>query len=201
MNFLKQFFPQYLKIICGPMFAGKTEHLIKEILKFQSQNKQIICFKPQIDNRNQNNFYSRNGLIFPAINIQNSNEIIHHILNAETRFKHKIDIVCFDETHFFDLEIISVFKKLLKDKKMIICAGLHKGFSERKLPVISMIRKIADEEIFLKATCFICNAPATKTQRLNSNRQPINPIKILDQQLVGGSETYEARCDKHFTKV
>lgn len=194
------FLPSKLKIICGPMFAGKTTELIANIIDFRRRQYLICCFKPKLDRRVNDVFFSRNGVSVLAKTIADSNQISEIIKKIEFDHQKIVKIVCFDETHFFDLGVVSVIKKLIKQQKMVICAGLHQGFSERRLPVMEQLRALADVEQFLFAKCAICNCPASKTQRINQDHQAIDPRLISDEELVGGSESYEARCDSHFVR-
>ncbi len=182
------------------MFAGKTTKLITDIIAFRKQGYFVVCFKPRLDRRANDLFFSRNGFSVVAKTIASSNEIPQIITQSENNQAKIVNIVCFDETHFFDTEIVLIIKNLLKAQKMVICAGLHQGFSERRLPVMDQLRAIADLEQFLFAQCVVCKLPATKTQRVDQTHQPVNPKLISDEELVGGADVYEPRCDKHFVR-
>ena len=182
------------------MFAGKTNHLIANIIAFRIKNYLVCCFKPKLDLRTKNQFFSRDGKVVFARTIAKVSDIPRFIAQIESFQKKKVDIVCFDETHFFALDLVPVIKVLIKQKKMVICAGLNRGFSERILPIMERLRQDADSELFLFAKCNLCKHQATKTQRVNRAREPINPKKIRESNLVGDSDVYEARCDKHFVR-
>lgn len=180
----------WIKIITGPMFSGKTTQLILEVQKLQFSGLKAIYFKPSIDNRlgNQKIIKSRNGNETPAVIVDNSNQIKEYLHNL----KQEIDVIAVDEIQFFDSGIIELFQELANKNYLIIACGLNLQFNGKPFNIIPNLLSIADEIITLNAYCSICSGPATKTYRKNSK---ITDTNIL---LIGDTNEYEPRCNIHF---
>ena len=191
----------YLKLIIGCMFAGKTDYLICQINAFERQNIPVLKFKPSADTRAKNQFYSRTGKKVTAISVSDVQTIWPTILKHEKIIKRPVNLIAFDEVHFFGLDLIPVIQKILKHSKTILCSGLEKGFSERQLPIVDWLKTVAHEIIFFKAKCFLCGQEATKTQRINAQKQPVSPTQISCDNLVGNDEIYQARCNQCYKKL
>lgn len=174
-----------IEIIVGPMFAGKSEELLRRINRLKYAKKNFLVFKPMIDNRySDNEVVSHNKRAYKAISINSSSEILKH-------FTKGIDAVCIDEIQFLDEGIINVIDYLANQGVRVICAGLDCDFKGDPFPVCAAILAKAEYVTKLTAICTICGKEATKTQRLINGEPASRKDPVV---LVGASEAYEARC-------
>lgn len=177
-----------IEVITGPMFAGKTEELIRRAKRMEYAKKSIIVFKPRIDDRySVSEIVSHDNRKALSINIDCSSDILKHITDD-------IEVIIIDEVQFLDYAIASILDDLANKGKKIIVAGLDKDFRGEPFGVMPTILAIAEEVTKLTAICVVCGENATYTQRLIKGQ----PAHINDQTLlVGAEETYEARCRCH----
>lgn len=175
----------FVEVICGPMFAGKTEELIRRVKRMDYAKKHYQIFKPSIDNRYSiNEVVSHNKKSVMAICVSSASEIKKHIL-SDTQ------AIVIDEVQFFDDSILDVIKECVTSGHRVICAGLDTDFRAEPFGIIGSILAIAEDVTKLTAICSLCGENATKTQRIINGR----PAAFLDPQiLVGEKESYEARC-------
>ncbi|HEY8364178.1 MAG TPA: thymidine kinase [Haloplasmataceae bacterium] len=175
----------WIEVICGSMFAGKTEELIRRIKRLQYAKKKILVFKPVIDNRYSiDDIVSHNGSSIKSIVIEKPIDIMNY-LNGH------IDAVAIDEVQFFDKEIVPIIEDLADKGIRIIVAGLDRDFRGEPFGSMPDILTRAEFVTKLTAICSVCGAPATRTQRLVNNKPASYDDPIV---LVGASETYEPRC-------
>ncbi|WP_058486034.1 thymidine kinase [Defluviitalea phaphyphila] len=176
-----------LEVICGPMFSGKSEELIRRLRRAKIAKQNVLVFKPKIDNRYENEYVcSHDGNNIKAINITNSEEILEYI-DAET------DVIGIDEVQFLEGDIVSICRKLVKEGKRVICAGLDMDFRGEPFGLVPQLLAVADNITKLTAICMKCGKPAIFTQRLVDGK----PAKYDDPLiLIGAKESYEARCRK-----
>ena len=148
-----------IEVICGPMFSGKTEELIRLVRRAQIARVKVQIFKPAIDSRyDEKDVVSHNKQSLEATPVNSCLEILD-LLHDSTR------VVAIDEVQFFDDSIITVISKLARRGHRVICAGLDLDY--RALPFGSMpvLLAIADSVTKLQAVCMVCGAPATRTAR------------------------------------
>ncbi len=175
----------YLEVICGCMFAGKTEELIRRIKTFEFARKKVLVFKPVIDNRYSNTaVVSHAGSSVESIVVSSPEEILEHV-DEET------EVVAIDEVQFFTDEVVDVIDELCKQGKRVMVAGLDTDFKAE--PFGPMAKLITEAEFVTKLTavCVKCGAPATRTQRIVNGKPASYDDPII---LVGAAESYEARC-------
>lgn len=180
----------WIELICGPMFAGKSEELWRKLNRLQYAEIKYILFKPVIDTRNNEGLASRDGHKIKAINIKHSSEIIQHIKKMKT----KPSVVAIDEAQFFDEQFADVCQYLADNKFNVYVAGLDTDFKGEPFKSILKVMAYAEKIIKLNAICTVCGAPATRTQRL-INDKPANYNDPIIK--VGDRESYEARCRMH----
>ena len=164
----------WLEVICGCMFAGKTEELIRRINVLSFAKKNIIVFKPKVDNRySETEIVSHAGTKVQCIVVENSKDILRYI-------KPDTDVVAIDEVQFFDRDIVDVCEYLADRGLRVMVAGLDKDFRGEPFGVLP--------ELLTRAKC---GAPATRTQRLVDGKPASFEDPIV---LVGAVDHYEPRC-------
>ena len=175
----------WIETISGCMFAGKTEELIRRIKVLEFAKKEILVFKPKIDDRYSDTMVvSHAGSSVESIVIEDAIEILEHV-------KDTTQVVAIDEAQFFGNNICAVCNELADSGIRVMAAGLDTDF--RGEPFGPMPQLITEAEFVTKlaAVCNRCGAPATRTQRIiNGKPASYNDPTIL----VGASESYEARC-------
>jgi thymidine kinase len=175
----------WVEMVCGSMFSGKSEELIRRIKRTQFAKQNAITFKPSIDNRYSNvDVVSHSGNIVRAIAVEKSEDIYNHLTK-------EIDVVAIDEVQFFDDNIVNVVQTLADQGMRVIVAGLDQDFTGRPFSCVPNLLAIAEHITKLQAVCAICAEPASRTQRLIDGE----PASIHDPIiLVGALESYEPRC-------
>lgn len=153
-----------IRVICGPMFSGKTKTLIRVINDYQLANKSVLVFKPKIDNR-----YGRNELVshdkdsVPAVEISEPKEIIDYILSA--------DVIAIDEVQFFDESVIKVIELIAEKGKTCIVSGLDLDYRARPFGAMPDVLAIADEIIKLNSVCTFCSGHARFSHRISTESE------------------------------
>jgi thymidine kinase len=174
----------HIEVVCGPMFSGKTEELIRRVKRAQIARQRVQIFKPKIDNRyHEVNIVSHSSQSIEAQPIECSSDILDHLYDS-TR------VVAIDEVQFFNEDIIPVVKKLVRRGIRVILAGLDQDYKGVPFGPIPHLMAVADRVDKVQAICTVCGNPATKTFRKN--------IEDDCQVLVGETDLYEARCGNHF---
>jgi len=177
-----------VEIICGSMFSGKTEEMIRRLRRAVIAKQKVQVFKPIIDIRyNAEKVTSHAGLDFEALPIKNSSEIPRNLM-ADT------SVVGIDEAQFFDDGIIEVIESLADKGMRVLVTGLDMNFRGEPFGCMPILLSRADKVDKLQAICMVCGEPATRTQRLVNGK----PARFDDPVvIVGASEMYEARCRTH----
>jgi len=171
----------HLEVICGSMFSGKTEELIRRIRRAEIAKQRVKVFKPKIDNRySEFSIVSHSEQSYPSEVIENADEILEKSFDVE--------VIGIDEAQFFDNNLVQVCQSLADAGRRVIVAGLDQDY--KAIPFEPMPQLLAVAEYITKtmAICVICGAPANRTQRVS---------KESDRVLVGGENHYEARCRLH----
>ena len=191
-----------LKGISGSMFAGKTEELITEVTRAEIAKRNVLVFKPRLDNRwgKTDVIRSHSGSEHPAFPINDPKEILN-IVGEHLNTLGKIDMIAIDEIQFMPDSIIDVIQVLLEADIHVVFAGLAQDFRGEPFGPMPTLLALCDEIDKPTAICTeeidgkTCGAPATKTQRI-INGQPANYADPI--VLVGGEdEGYHARCPDH----
>jgi thymidine kinase len=175
----------WVEVICGSMFSGKTEELIRRIKRAQIAHQKVQVFKPQIDTRYAlAQVASHNGVLHSAVPVASSDDI-------EALIKPDTTVVAIDEAQFFDSGVIDLCERLAGRGVRVIVAGLDTDF--RGEPFGPMPRIMAEAEMVdkLQAICVVCGAPASRTQRMIDGQPASYDDPII---MVGAKENYEARC-------
>lgn len=168
-----------IEVVCGSMFSGKTEELIRRIRRAEYAKMKTQVFKPRIDDRfTLTHVQSHNETKQPCQHIQSSSEILQ-LLDSDTK------VVGIDEAQFLDLGVVDVCNLLAAQKIRVIVAGLDMDFKGLPFGPMPTLLAIADDITKLRAVCVVCGQSASRSQRLSLSDNLVE---------VGASESYEARC-------
>jgi thymidine kinase len=179
----------FIEVVCGPMFAGKTEELIRRIRRLEYAKQHVLVFKPALDTRYEavKEIVSHNLSKKPSIVIESSQEIMPYITDA-------IDAVVIDEAQFFDFGIVEVAEKLADKGIRVIVGGLDRDFRGEPFGPMPLLLARAEFVTKLTAICVKSGLPATRTQRMINGA----PANYHDQTiLVGAQESYEPRARQY----
>jgi thymidine kinase len=175
----------WIEVICGSMFSGKTEELIRRLRRAQIARQKVQVFKPALDQRYSNTaIASHNGLQENAIPVSTSEEL-RQKLNPEA------DVIAIDEIQFFDADILDLCTDLADQGKRVICAGLDMDFRGEPFGPLPRLLAVAEKVDKFQAICVVCGGPASRSQRLINGSPAYYEDPVV---LVGASEVYEARC-------
>lgn len=175
----------WIEVITGPMFAGKSEELIRRIKRLEYAHKKTLVFKPKIDNRySENEIVSHSKIKTRSINIETAQDILKYV-DRDT------EAVVIDEVQFLDHEIVHVVEDLANRGIRVIVAGLDRDFRGEPFQNMPELLALAEDVTKLTAICMRCGAPATRTQRLVNGEPASYDDPII---IVGASESYEPRC-------
>ncbi|WP_416828074.1 thymidine kinase [Ectobacillus polymachus] len=175
----------WVEVICGSMFSGKSEELIRRVKRTQFAKQHVMVFKPSIDKRySKEDVVSHNGTSVTAIPITASKEI-NELVTED------LDVIAIDEVQFFDEDIVEVVQTLANRGFRVIVAGLDQDFRGLPFGQVPQLMAIAEDVTKLQAVCSKCGAPASRTQRLINEEPASFDDPII---LVGASESYEPRC-------
>jgi len=178
----------HVEVICGSMFSGKTEELIRRLRRACIARKSVQVFTPAIDNRyGTTRVASHNGLDFEAVPVERASDIMQHV-------KPETTVVAIDEAQFFDDQIVAVAERLADSGRRVIVAGLDMDFRGEPFGPMPALICRADEVQKLHAICMVCGEEANRTQRLVNGAPAHYDDPII---LVGAAESYEARCRQH----
>ena len=174
-----------IELICGSMFSGKTEELIRRLRRAVIAKQKVQVYKPKIDIRyNEQQVTSHNGLGFEAKPVESSSDILDDLDPNTT-------VVAIDEVQFFATDVIEICEKLAENGKRVICAGLDTDFRGVPFGPIPDLMARAEHVDKLHAICVICGEEASRTQRLVNGAPAAYDDPVV---LVGAAEVYEARC-------
>lgn len=178
----------WIELICGSMFSGKSEELIRRVRRTQFARQKTVVFKPAIDDRYaEEAVVSHNGNSVWAKPVKKSIDIFKHL-------SEEYDVIAIDEVQFFDKEIVEVAQYLADNGYRVILAGLDQDFRGEPFGPMPRLMSHAETISKLQAVCSVCGNPASRTQRLINQK----PAHFHDPViLVGASEAYEPRCRHH----
>jgi thymidine kinase len=173
-----------VEVVCGSMFSGKTEELIRRVKRARLARQRVHLFKPRIDNRYDDvKVVSHEGLKADAQPVATSAELASFVKSDETH------LVGIDEAQFFDDGIVEVVERLANAGVRVICAGLDQDYRGRPFGPMPALMSIAELVTKLHAVCSRCGDDASRSQRL---------VGTEGQLFVGGAADYEPRCRRCF---
>jgi len=175
----------WIEVICGSMFSGKTEELIRRVRRAQIARQKVQVFKPRLDDRYQfERVASHTGMQLDAIVVGGAREIPPLVAPDTT-------VVVIDEGQFFDWTIADVCDFLADNGRRVIIAGLDLDFRGEPFGPMPLLMAQAERVDKLQAICVVCGAPASRTQRLINGQPASYDDPVI---MVGAEEVYEARC-------
>lgn len=177
--------PGWIEVICGSMFSGKSEELIRRVRRCHFAKQKVLVFKPKLDDRySKEEVVSHNGNAVIAKPISHAAEIYDY-LNPDT------DVVAVDEAQFFDHDLVAISQHLADEGYRVILAGLDQDFRGEPFGPMPELLSVAEEVTKLQAVCAVCASPASRTQRLINGKPASYHDPVI---LVGARESYEPRC-------
>ncbi len=180
-----------IEVVCGPMFCGKSEELIRRLRRAAIARYAVVCVKPSIDDRHGvEDVISHAGSRMAARAIGDPRELLE--LRGEA------DVLGIDEAQFFDARLVGVCEDLAASGLSVICAGLDRDYRGLPFGPMPELLSIADRVTKLQAVCVRCGGDATLSQRLVGGAPaPFDDATVV----VGGAERYEARCRACFERA
>ena len=173
----------WIEVICGPMFSGKSEELIRRLRRAIIARKLVQVFKPAIDTR-----YSESEIVTHA-DARMRSEAVNSAREILARLDWRTQVVGIDEANFFGAELVETANQLANAGTQVIVAGLDTDFMGRPFPPMPDLLATAESITKILAICMRCGKPAKHTQRLVDSEELI---------LVGAAGSYEARCRQCF---
>ena len=177
-----------IEVVCGSMFSGKTDELIRRLVRATIAKQKVQVFKPAIDVRYAvEKVTSHAGSNYSAIPVEKAADIRAGVDKDTT-------VVAIDEAQFFDPEVVDVAQELAERGVRVIVAGLDMDFRGEPFGPMPILMSKAEKVDKLHAICMACGNEASRTQRLVNGK----PARYDDPVvIVGASEMYEARCREH----
>ncbi|MCL6544712.1 MAG: thymidine kinase [Bryobacteraceae bacterium] len=173
----------WIEVICGPMFSGKSEELIRRLRRAMIARQRVQVFKPVLDNR-----YSADEIVSHG-ELRMKSEVVEDASEILTRLDWRTEVLGIDEANFLGQELIPVVTQLADSGKQVIVSGLDTDYMGRPFPPIPDLLCLAESIAKTLAICMRCGAPAKHTQRLVDSDELI---------VVGAAGIYEARCRRCF---
>ncbi len=169
----------YIEVICGSMFSGKSQELIRRLRLSRIARQKVQAFNSALDTRyGKNHIISHDKHKIPSFPVKTAREILEKVAD-------NTQVVGIDEAHFFGAPIVEVCERLADQGRRVIVAGLDQDYKGRPFEATSRLMAIAEFVTKNLAICVVCGNPANRSQRLTHSRRRIS---------VGAAEKYEARC-------
>ena len=173
----------WIEVICGPMFSGKSEELIRRLRRAIIARKRVEVFKPAIDNR-----YSENEIVSHG-DLRMTSQVVNDAGEIPNRIDWRSEVVGIDEANFMGPKLVEVAQRLADSGKQVIISGLDTDYMGRPFAPIPDLLAHAESITKTLAICVRCGNPAKHTQRLRGSDDLI---------VVGAADMYEARCRRCF---
>ncbi len=172
----------WIELICGSMFSGKTEELIRRLNRANIAKLNVAIFKPAIDTRyHEQNIVSHNASTILSVPVQTAGQILQQAADC--------DVIGIDEAQFFDADIVAVCNQLANQGQRVIVAGLDMDFSGKPFGCIPQLMALAEYVTKVHAICVVCGDIAHYSYRL---------VPSQERVLLGETDSYEARCRRCF---
>lgn len=175
--------PGWIEVITGSMFSGKSEELIRRLRRAQIARQRVQIFKPLLDGRySQQHIVSHSDMRIDAELVRSAEEILE-------KLDHRTEVVGVDEGQFFDVELVDICGRIANSGKRVVVAGLDTDYLGQPFEPMPQLLAVAEYITKTLAICMRCGNPANQTQRIVASK---------DRVVVGGAESYEARCRRCF---
>lgn len=172
----------WIEVITGCMFSGKTEELIRRLNRARFATPHVVVVKPAVDDRFAvEHVVSHSDLRFPSIPVDAARQILRVVGDAA--------VVGIDEAQFFDDDLVDIVEHLANEGRRVVVAGLDQDYRGEPFGTMPALMTVAEYVTKTLAVCLVCGAPANRSQRL---------VNHTNQVLIGASDTYEARCRRHW---
>ena len=172
----------WIEVICGSMFSGKTEELIRRLRRARIARQTVEVFKPALDERySEDEVVSHDENAIATTPVDAASQIVLMAGDA--------DVIGVDEAQFFDTELVDVCQKLAADGRRVVVAGLDTDYRADPFDPIPQLMAVAEHVTKLHAVCVVCGAPANHSQRIVPGEERV---------LVGATDAYEPRCRQCF---
>jgi len=169
----------FIEVICGPMFSGKSEELIRRLRLARIARQRVQVFKSSLDDRyDQNRIVSHSDQSLQAVVVKAPADLLRLV-------EDRTEVIGIDEVQFFDASIVEVCERLANLGKRVIVAGLDLDYRGVPFEPVPQLMAVAEYVTKTLAICARCGAPASRSQRLVPREERI---------VVGAGDTYEARC-------
>jgi thymidine kinase len=174
-----------ITLICGSMFSGKTEELIRLVRRAMHARKRVQVFKSSVDVRSETTVIrTHDGVCFNALAVPDARTL-------ESLLEPDVQVIGIEEIQFFDEAVVPLCQRLVDRGVEVIAAGLDQDFRGLPFGFMPVLMALADDVLKLHAICKVCGREASRTQRLVNGRPAAwNEPTIL----IGADESYEARC-------
>jgi len=173
----------WIEVICGPMFSGKSEELMRRLRRAKIARKRVQVFKPSIDTR-----YAEDEIVSHG-DMRMKSEVVKDAAEILTRMDWRTQVVGIDESNFFGPELVDIANQLADTGKQVLIAGLDTDYMGRPFVPMPTLLTLAESITKTLAICMRCGNPAKHTQRL---------VESDDLIVVGAGGMYEARCRRCF---
>ena len=168
----------WLEVVCGPMFSGKSEEMIRRLRRAEIAGQRVLLFKPRIDDRyDSTDVVSHAGVRMSAVPVDGCAELVARARGC--------DVVGIDEAQFFDVGLVDLVTRLADRGVRVVVAGLDQDYLRRPFGPMPAILAVAEHVDKMHAVCVVCGAPAHYSQRFAGGAEQVQ---------VGDGESYEARC-------
>jgi thymidine kinase len=169
----------WIEVICGSMFSGKTEELIRRLRRAVYARQRVQVFKPRVDDRyDAEMVVSHDAGRMAGVAVEHARDILRLVEPGTT-------VVGIDEAQFFDDELVTVATQLADAGRRVVIAGLDQDYRGRPFEPMPQLLAIAEFVTKTLAICMVCGNPANRSQRLTASETRV---------VIGAADTYEARC-------
>ena len=172
----------WIEVVCGPMFSGKTEELIRRCRRAVYAKQQVAIFKPKLDTRYAEvEVVSHTKQSLTARPVETADEILEQL-------DPDVEVIGIDEAQFIPKNLVAVCQSLANEGKRVNVAGLdldYRGVPFEPMPTLMAVAEFVTKAL---AICVVCGNPASRSQRL---------VRGTDRVVLGATESYEPRCRKH----
>lgn len=180
-----------LQVVCGPMFAGKSEELLRRVRRAQLAGFAVEVVNHALDSRHSAGYVaSHSGLSVPSHAVADVGGLVELVSSRQ------LDLLAVDEAQFFGMDLVPVLSDLVRGGLTVVVAGLCVTFDGRPFEPLPALMAVAEDVQKLTAVCAVCGADAAFHQRVLADA--VGDARVPTAAHVGGIESYQARCRRHF---